>query len=157
MKKVGRIFLVLGVLAVILFAFFIFSRELKFRSFFAAIERDPMLLILVFSTLLGFFSLSFNMSKFSVQPKKKYYRLIRIGDLSFSVYIFVLSIMGLVDMLLLYMNPLDSLRGSIASLQVIAFYGGLILLSVALFVDNLRFHKSLLHFNQEDSIEDIGK
>lgn len=153
-----RVFFMVGALCVVLFTIIIFSSEMRDKGLFEAIENDPTLWILVVATFLAFFSMYFNGIKFTHQPlKKKLFKLTRIGDLLFAVYLFVLNMIGFVDLIIRYIRSLNSPYNTSISTGKVVFFIVFISFSIAIFIDNLKFYKSLRNAPVGETIDDIGK
>ena len=158
MKIIFRVFLVILIVLIILLAFGIYMTRVARLDESEEMNVNWALWMFMGSAFLALFSLRFNILKLADNPRrKKIYKLIRVGDLIFSLYLFVFSVMVLGRIMINYINLIDTNYQMIIPMGTIVMYAFFILLSIALFVDNLKFHKSLSHSNQEDSIEDIGK
>ncbi|WP_439128329.1 hypothetical protein [Polaribacter sp.] len=119
------------------------------------LKKDISLFIPIFVTFFALVSLIFNTKKFknSTDIEISYYKFLRIGDLFFSIFLFIVSFAGFYLLIeSWYKTNLEShffkIRISILSLVLI--------FSVLLYLDNLRFHKSLKNNANKSFIEEIG-
>ncbi len=129
--------------------------EFKNGSFLLKLKKDISLFIPIFVTFFALVSLIFNTKKFknSTDIEISYYKFLRIGDLFFSIFLFIVSFAGFYLLIeSWYKTNLEShffkIRISILSLVLI--------FSVLLYLDNLRFHKSLKNNANKSFIEEIG-
>ena len=157
MKKIVRILLILGVFLIVVFAFGVLFFRSSNKSFIEMLQDDPTLWILVNALFFGSFSLTFNVLKFIVKShKKKFYKVIRIGDITFAVYLFVMTLFGIYHMIRIEVYGINSGTVSKSFIISLVFYTFFILIAIALFFDNRSFHTSLTNSSPKDSINDIG-
>lgn len=157
MKKGKRIFFCVLLFLGFLFSIysFISSYELHLRN----VNRNQNLIFPIVVGVFSFISLHFNLSKlfFENSLKSGIYKLLRIGDLLFSVSISVLSFVVfsifIYDFILQEITPKNHLP-KLLTISITMF------LSVFLFYDNLLYHKEIKQKKalfEENFIEEIGK
>ena len=158
MKKGVRILLTLIAFGLVVSWVAILLDEILNKGLWEMVQEGSRFWILTGATFLGILSLSFNAKKFEDQPiRRKYYRVIRFGDMIFSLYVFAANVLVLGDLISIYINRLSSGFQTKLPLESMALYIALVLFSIVLFIDNLKFHKFLVQYKPKESIDDIGK
>jgi hypothetical protein len=157
MKIVVRIALLLGVSLVLFFGAMVLFEEIVTKGVAQMLHDNPYIWVLIFSTFLGLFSLSFQITKFIVKSRENtFYKLVRIGDLLFAMYLFTFTIINVGDLVAVAISRSSVAAVSKGVVNSIVFYSVVILFTIFLFMGNFRFHKSLAQVPKTESIDDIG-
>ena len=157
MKKILRIFFVVFIISIFLLGAYVLYDAFMAMGMIDSLEKDPSLVIVILWTLLTIPSLFFNLEKLGESRKKStIYLYTRVGDLVFSVYLFLACILGLVSVWFLFQEEGNLYEDSRIILPIVLLVIALIVCAL-LFIDNFKYHKSFLKIPEEESIDDIGK
>lgn len=156
MKKWKKIVLTVLLLFFFFLCCIILFQEFRYaKSIFEKLSDEPYIFIIIHFVSFSFLSFLFAILKFSkdVSVDSLNYKILRICDFIFSISLFCLLILGLYDVL----KNIYS-RGTI---QNRAYFGIAILLfllaiSIVLFINNIRYHKTLKKSIKPDIIDEIG-
>jgi len=154
-----RIFLLILSAAVLTFGCFIMYDEFTNYNFLTKLKDDLTLLIPLHLTLFSFLSIVYGIKKFnrSNTKKSKLYRFLRASDFVFSVSLFLFAMFGgyfFIQSMLSSTSIEFDFEFFILRLVVILMT---LLLSILLFIDNLKFHKATSKPIKKDFIDDIGQ
>lgn len=157
MKKIKWLFFIVSSIAVFVLGAYILYEELHDNDMFWKLKQDPSLYFLVFSTILSITSLFFNLEKIAgLKNKTDLYKITRIGDMLFAIYFFVLGILAaytLFESISRTSNFEEQLSKRLLAIGIIVL---MFFLSILLFIDNFKFHRSFKKISKGESIEDIG-
>ncbi|MEQ6124812.1 hypothetical protein AAON49_11455 [Pseudotenacibaculum sp. MALMAid0570] len=158
MKKLLRILFILVLTSIFILGIVILYTEIAGHDIAYKLESDPSLLIPLFYTLVCIPSIIFNVKKFTASFDRStgFYKIIRISDLVFAVSSFLLS--GAAVVMLIKNNLFFNQTGVGSEFFIIRdiIFLLLFVISILLFIDNLKVHKTPLEKVALDSIDDIG-
>lgn len=154
-----RIFLLVLSAAVLTFGCFILYEEFTNYNFLTKLKDDLTLLIPLHLTLFSFLSIVYGIKKFirSTVKKSRLYRFLRVSDFIFSISLFLFAMFGgyyFTKSLLSSTSIEFDFEFFTIRLIVILM---VLLLSILLFIDNLKFHKTTSKPTQKDFIDHIGQ
>lgn len=153
MKKFNRIFLSIVALIILLLGSYVLVDEIAFSGdVFIKLEEDKSLLIPIYFTLFSVFCFLFNIKKFhqDIVIHSTTYKILRIGDLVFSLSMIVIIVVGLY----FYIGAVSAnkLRLKLLPLIIMIFFLFFAILDIA---DNFLYHKKQVRFFKKESINDI--
>lgn len=154
MKKIKRILLLLFCSTVLFLSSWASLEEFRLFNTFSKLNKDPSLLILINFNATSLLSFLYGIIKFRniIDVTSNIYKVLRIGDLIFSVTFFISLITGIYYLL---NNSVDrEFNFYLLRLSIIVL---LTLFSVLLFVDNILYHKSQKLLVEKDNIDKIGE
>ena len=156
MKKFKRILFCILLICFFFLGIYILLEEFSKHNLTNRIKEDPTLLIPVFLTLFSIVSLLYNINKLqkSLILQSSIYKILRIGDVVFSISMFLFSILSIY----FFAESLDKttleFNHQLLLWSVLLVF---LLFSIFLFLDNLLFHKEQEHIFKKDSIDEIGQ
>lgn len=155
MKKFKRILFCILLTCFLFLGVFILSKEFKGFNILLRIEEDYSLLIPISVTFFSIMSLLFNINKLQKQliSQSTIYKILRIGDIVFSISLFIFSIVCI------YFFVESSDKTTLEFNYQLIIWSVLIvflLFSILLFLDNIFFHKEQENILKKDSIDEIG-
>ena len=156
MQKFKRIVFCLLLITFLAFGCYILLQIFNYFKFDNKIEDDPTLLIPIFLTLFSVVSLLFNINKLQKQLilQSSFYKILRIGDIIFSISIFILSLVGLYFLIESADRTTLELKRQIITFSVLIV---IFFCSILLFFDNIIFHKKQENIQNKDFIDEIGQ
>jgi hypothetical protein len=140
-------------ITILFLSIWVLIEEFKIYTIFSKLKEDPTLLIPIGTCLSSAFSVLFGLTKIlkTVEFNSISYTFLRIGDLIFSILIFILLMSGIYMML---DNP--EIRTSEFYLISFSIIVLLSLFSMLILFDNLKYHKKQKAILKKDNIHEIG-
>ena len=154
-----RIFLLVLSASVLTFCCFILYDEFTNYNFLEKLTHDLTLLIPLHLTLFSFLSIVYGIKKFirSTVKKSPLYKFLRVSDFVFAISLFLFAMFGgyyFTESLLSSTSIEFDFGFFLIRLVVILM---VLLMSILLFIDNLKFHKATSKSAKKDFIDDIGQ
>ena len=155
MKKFKRILFCIILTCFLFLGIYVLAKQFIGFDILLKIKEDSSLLIPINLTFFSIMSLLFNINKLQKQlnSQSTIYKILRIGDIVFSISIFTFSIVCIY----FFVESSDKTNLEFNNqLFIWSVLIVLILFSILLFLDNIFFHKEQEEILKKDSIDEIG-